>query len=76
MITDRLAPQLSERLKKCCEAYELPTGSDIPMSELLPFCSKDKKNEARDINYIICSNIGSCEIVKVPFTEFCRLMED
>lgn len=75
MITDRLAPQLSERLKKCCEAYKLPVGSDIPVNELLPFCSKDKKNEAKDINYIVCRSIGSCEIVKVPFTEFCRLME-
>ena len=75
MITDRLAPQLSERLKKCCAAYKLPTGSDIPMSELLPFCSKDKKNEKKDINYIICKEVGKCEIVKVPFTEFCRLME-
>ncbi len=75
MITDRLAPQLSERLKKCCEAYKLPTGSDIPMSELLPFCSKDKKNEFSSINYIICKEIGRSEIVKLPFTEFCRLME-
>ena len=75
MITDKLAPQLSDRLKKCCAAYKLPTGSDIPMSELLPFCSKDKKNEKKDINYIICKEIGKCEIVKVPFTEFCRLME-
>lgn len=76
MITDKLAPQLSERLKKCVSAYRLPTGSDIPMSELLPFCSKDKKNEAKDINYIICNEIGRGEIVKVPFSEFCRLMED
>lgn len=75
MITDRLAPQLSERLKKCVEAYKLPTGSDIPMSELLPFCVKDKKNEAKNINYIICNEIGKAEIVKVPFSEFCRLME-
>ena len=75
MITDRLAPQLSERLKKCVEAYELPIGSDIPMSELLPFCVKDKKNEAKNINYIICNEIGKAEIVKVPFSEFCRLME-
>ena len=74
MITDKLAPQLSERLKKCCAAYRLPTGSDIPMSELLPFCSKDKKNEKKDINYIICKEVGKCEIVKVPFSEFCRLM--
>lgn len=75
MITERLAPQLSERLKKVAAAYQLPTGTDIPMSELLPFCSKDKKNEAKDINYIICREIGKGEIVKVPFAEFCRLME-
>lgn len=75
MITDKLAPQLSDRLKKCVAAYKLPTGSDIPMSELLPFCSKDKKNEAKNINYIICQEIGKGEIVKVPFAEFCRLME-
>ena len=76
IITDKLAPQLSDRLKKCVKAYKLPTGSDIPMSELLPFCSKDKKNEAKDINYIICREVGRCEIVKVPFSEFCRLMEE
>lgn len=74
MITDRLAPQLSDRLKKCVRAYELPTGSDIPMSELLPFCAKDKKKEAGDINYIICSEIGKGEAVKTSFSEFCRLM--
>ena len=33
------------------------------------------KVEKKDINYIICKEIGKCEIVKVPFTEFCRLME-
>ncbi|WP_295088543.1 3-dehydroquinate synthase [Ruminococcus sp.] len=76
MITDKLAPKISERLKKCCEAYNLPTGSDIPMSELLPFCSKDKKNEKKNINYIVCKEVGKCEIVKVPFSEFCRLMEE
>lgn len=75
MITDILAPDLSDRLKKCCEAYELPTGTDIPMSELLPFCKIDKKNEAKNINYIVCREIGKGEIVKVPFDEFCRLME-
>ncbi len=75
MITDKLAGDLSERLVKCVSAYNLPTGSDIPMNELLPFCSKDKKNELDKINYIICSEIGKGEIVRVPFDEFCRLME-
>lgn len=76
MITDKLAPKLSERLKNCVAAYNLPTGSDIPMDELLPFCSNDKKNELKNINYIICNEVGKGEIIRVPFAEFCRIMGD
>ena len=47
MITEKLCSQeLSDRLKKCVETYNLPTGTDAPMNELLPFCSKDKKRES------------------------------
>ena len=75
MITDRLAPQLSDRLKKCCAAYELPTGTDIPMNELLPFCVTDKKREFGNITYIICDDIGKGKMVNVPVAEFEKLME-
>lgn len=77
MITEKLADDvIAERLKKCVERYKLPTGTDIPMSELLPFCSKDKKRESGSLNYIICKTIGKAEIVKVTVGEFSRLMED
>ena len=75
MITDKCAPQLSERLKKCVAAYGLPTGTDIPMSELLPFCSKDKKRESNTLNYIVCNEIGKAEIVKTTVDGFAALME-
>ena len=76
IITDKLAsPEIAERLKNCVQRYKLPTGTDIPMSELLPFCSKDKKRESDSINYIICKTIGNAEIVKVAVPEFARLME-
>lgn len=75
LITDRLAPQLSERLKKCCEAYTLPTGTDIPMKELLPFCVTDKKREFDNITYIVCEAIGKSEMKKVSVAEFEKLME-
>lgn len=76
MITERLASaELAERLKKCTQAYRLPTGTDIPMSELLPYCSKDKKRESGNLSYIICNEIGKAEIVKVTVGEFSRLME-
>ena len=72
---DKCAPQLSERLKKCVAAYGLPTGTDIPMSELLPFCSKDKKRESNTLNYIVCNEIGKAEIVKTTVDGFAALME-
>lgn len=75
LITDKLAPQLSERLRNCVKRYKLPDTTDIPMSELLPFCSKDKKCESSNINYIICQTIGKAEIKKVTMNEFERLME-
>lgn len=75
VITDKCAPQHSERLKKCVSAYRLPTGTDIPMSELLPFCSKDKKRESDKLNYIVCNEIGKAEIVRTTVECFNTMME-
>ncbi len=69
------AAELTARLKKCVESYNLPTGTNIPMSELLPFCSKDKKRESGNLSYIACPEIGKAEIRKVKVSEFSELME-
>jgi 3-dehydroquinate synthase len=75
-ITRRFAPELSEKLEKCVSAYNLPTDSEASMSELLPFCSKDKKRESDSLNYIVCGTIGKAEIRKATISEFSRLMEE
>jgi 3-dehydroquinate synthase len=76
MITDRFAsPETAVRLRKCVLQYGLPTGTDIPMNELLPFCSKDKKRESGNISFIVCDTIGKAEIRKVSMEEFSKLME-
>lgn len=76
MITKRLCtPKVYERLVKCVESYGLPTSTEAPMSELLPYCSKDKKRESDSINYIVCREIGRAEIKKVTVSEFAELME-
>ncbi len=67
--------ELSDRLVKCVENYNLPTSTDIPMSELLPFCSKDKKRESGNISYIVCPETGRAEIRKATVKEFEELME-
>lgn len=76
MITDRLCDEeTASELRKCVEKYKLPSGTEAPMSELLPFCSKDKKRDMGSISYIVCRRIGKAEIVRVPVAEFERLME-
>lgn len=77
MITEKLcSTEIHEKLKNCLEKYSLPTGTDIPINELLPFCYKDKKRTSGSLSYIVCKTIGSAEIVKVTIEEFCRLMEE
>ncbi|MBR1591981.1 MAG: 3-dehydroquinate synthase [Ruminococcus sp.] len=76
MITERLCSKaLSDRLKNCVKRYNLPTGTEAPIGELLPYCSKDKKRDAGDINYIICPETGKAEIHRVTVAEFEKLME-
>ncbi|MDE6671281.1 MAG: 3-dehydroquinate synthase [Ruminococcus sp.] len=76
LITDKFAPELSERLKKCLVSYNLPTDTEAPMSELLPYCSKDKKRSYGNINYIVCQTVGVAEIRKSTVSEFERIMEE
>lgn len=76
IITDKLcSPEIAQRLKKCVKSYKLPTTTEAPMSELLPFCSTDKKCESNNISYIVCEKIGQAQIKKVTVSEFYALME-
>ena len=76
MITERLcSPEITERLKKCVESYKLPTSTNAPVSELLLYCSTDKKCDSDSISYIVCNKIGVAEIKKVTVAEFEKLME-
>ena len=77
MITDRFcSEEIADRLRKCVSAYGLPVSTEAPMSELLPYCSSDKKRESDSISFIVCEEIGSAEIRKVSVNEFRNLMED
>lgn len=75
MITKKLcAGEIFNRLEQCLKKYKLPTDTDIPMRELLPFCLKDKKRDSGSLSYIICNKIGKADTVKVSVDEFYRLM--
>lgn len=74
-ITRRFSDKdISNQLEQCVRKYNLPTSSEASMSELLPYCSKDKKRESSNISYIICREIGKAEICRVSINEFNKLM--
>ncbi|MBQ8961053.1 MAG: 3-dehydroquinate synthase [Ruminococcus sp.] len=76
MMSAKTAPEeVTERLKKCVEAYGLPTSTEAPMAELLPFCATDKKCDSDSINYIVCEEIGCGQIRKTSVARFGALME-
>ena len=76
IITEKLCSrELAERLKACVKRYGLPTDTEAPMNELLPYCSKDKKRESDSISYIVCEEIGKAKIRKVTVSEFADIME-
>lgn len=69
------APEDYERLKACCERYELPTSVDAPMDKLLDLCGHDKKRAGDTLRYIVCDPIGTAEIREAEISEFRALFE-
>ncbi len=63
-----------EKLAECVKAYRLPVEVPAKMSELLPFCTKDKKRDMNSISYIVCRKIGVAEICKSTVDEFIEVM--
>ena len=67
--------EVFRRLEACVRAYNLPTAVSADISQLLPYCSKDKKRAGSNISYIVCPEIGKAEIRRASVKEFDELME-
>ena len=75
MITEKSCDSImTEALKKCLTAYELPVKTDAPVSELVKLCGNDKKRESDSINFILCEEIGKAVIKKVSIKEFEKIV--
>ncbi len=66
--------ELLSLLKNVLLSYELPLIPTADLKDLVPLCCNDKKCESESINIIICSDIGTSYIKKLPFSEFCSFM--
>jgi 3-dehydroquinate synthase len=67
---------ISDRLKACLDANGLPHSVDIPAQTLYENALNDKKRFSDDIDVIICKTTGKADIVKMPVTEFKKLVTE
>ena len=57
------------RLEALLSRYGLPTGSELPVSEILDAARSDKKRSGDDISLVILERIGSARVLRLPFGE-------
>ena len=71
-----ITENISDRLKSCLETNGLPFSADIPADTLFENSINDKKRFSDDINVIICKTIGKADIVKLPISEYKKLITE
>jgi 3-dehydroquinate synthase len=76
MSSKTASDEITEKLIKCVEKYNLPSSTTVSLKELVPICKKDKKMHSSSINYIVCEEIGKAKIIKADFEEFRKKMEE
>ena len=69
-----LEKNISEELKECLIVNNLPYETEVPDKELFNGAINDKKRFSDNINLIICKEIGKAEIVKMPVSDFEKLI--
>ena len=65
---------LSEELKACLEANNMPFTSEADGAALFNGAVNDKKRFSDNINLIICREIGKADIVKMNINDFKKLI--
>lgn len=66
----------AERIKNILESYGLPTESGIDIKRLFKALRMDKKRDTGDINLVVPTGIGSCEVKKLSFEDLDSLLND
>lgn len=69
------SPEVVEKIENATRALELPTGTDVPIAELLKIARGDKKRRNDSISCVVPRTIGTCELLTLPLDDFERFAE-
>lgn len=71
-----ITENISEELKSCLIANNLPYEAEIDGDALFSGAVNDKKRFSDTINVILCKQIGKAEIVKLDINDFRKMIEE
>lgn len=64
-----------EQIENAANALGLPTGTDVPVAELLTIARGDKKRRNDSISCVVPRKIGTCELLTLSLDDFERFAE-
>lgn len=65
-----------KRLTDCLKAYGLPTETEIPLKNLIPFCKSDKKSVSNSVRLVIIEDIGKTVVKQVEWDRLEKFLGD
>lgn len=65
-----------QRLTNLLTAYELPTQTDVPVTQLLPLIFKDKKRQGETLRFVALKKLGQAEIIKLSLAQIKEFLDD
>ena len=68
--------EISDKLRQVLEKYSLPTEYDIPKEKLYELVCGDKKTSGKSITLVMPTDIGKCELVKMPLEKLKTIIDE
>lgn len=68
-------PEVGDKIKQTLEQFALPVDlpSDLQLDQLVEYIKKDKKRTGDTINYVISTELGQAEILRIKPEELVKL---
>ena len=60
---------VAEAIVSCVAAQGLPTGTDVPLDELMRYVAHDKKRHDDAVNLVVPERLGSARVRRVPLVD-------
>ena len=65
---------VADAIVRCVAAQGLPTGTDVPLDELMRYVAHDKKRHDDSVNLVVPERLGAARVRRVPLVDLGALV--